>query len=215
MCYFMTKMFTSQTIITLAVLTSSVAFADASSHSLRGASTIYIHGDVTLQHLLGKVNNTELRRLNELVPVSKAIAVPCLNATSDCGMHGQCRISGENKFCQCDGRYVSLEMDKPCAVEGANQVVMLLMWIMFGWTGGSMFGLGLSLFGSLMLCLFCCGICCRAAGEGTGESKSNLRCEYIIIAALMFLAGFGLWIYGLVIMSTNKCVDSRGVPCGW
>ena len=215
MCYSMMKMFTSQTIIIgLAVLSASVSCAEA-SHSLRGASTIYIHGDVTLQHLLGKVNASELRRLNELVPVSKAIDVPCLNETSNCGLHGQCRISGENKFCHCDGRYVSLEMDKPCAVKGANQLVMLIMWIMFGWTGGSMFGLGLSLFGSLMLCLFCCGICCRGAGEGSETSQEKKRIGYTIIGMLMCLASFGLWIYGLVIMSTDKCVDSRGVPCGW
>ena len=168
----MTKMLTSQTIIiSLAVISASVSSTDA-SHSLRGTSTIYIDGDVTLMHLIGKVNNTELRRLNELVPTSKAIRVPCHNETSDCGIHGQCRISGNNRFCHCDGRYVSLEIDKPCDAKGANQMVMLIMWIMFGWTGGSMFGLGLSLFGTLVLC---CVVVVFASGEWVIQPMSHTQ----------------------------------------
>lgn len=213
MCYSMSKMFTSKNLVlSFALLSASVSFVDA-THYLRGGSTVYITGDVTLKHLLDNANNTELRRLNELVPKSKAIIVPCLNESSDCGIHGQCRISGENKLCVCDGRYVSIEMDKPCAVEGANQLVMLIMWILFGWTGGSAFGLGLTLLGTLVLLLFCCGTCFRGAAENNIDNKKGAL--YNIIHIMSLLSCAGLWIYALVIMSTNKCVDSRGVPCGW
>jgi hypothetical protein len=211
----MTNMLTSQTIIiSLAVLSASVSSTDA-SHSLRGASTIYIDGDVTLMHLIGKVNNTELRRLNELVPTSKAIRVPCHNETSDCGIHGQCRISGNNRFCHCDGRYVSLEIDKPCDAKGANQMVLLIMWIMFGWTGGSMFGLGLSLFGTLVLLMCCCGVCFRGMGDATDVAYAKKKVGYSVLGVLMCLACVVLWLYGLIIISTDRCVDSRGVPCAW
>ena len=107
--------------------------------NLRGDKHIgfKIDGDVQMKDLLNRlIEDDHYRRRLGPIPKSKAIMVPCHNATSDCGIHGVCRISGQNKFCECDAGYSSFTKENPCAEKGKVQLVLAIMQYLFGYTGG-------------------------------------------------------------------------------
>ena len=103
------------------------------------------------------------RRLG-LIPASKAIEVLCHNSTSNCGMHGVCRISGPHKYCHCDSGYSSFTKEAPCAEKGKTQLVLAIMQYMFGYTGGPAFALGWIALGLSTIIMCCCGCCCYVSG---------------------------------------------------
>jgi hypothetical protein len=163
-----------------------------------------VHGDMPVKHL---------RRLGAGIPSSKAIMVPCQNATSDCGIHGSCRLSGPNPFCNCDDGYFSLELDKPCAEKGETQATMAVLWYLFGWSGASAFVMGWVGLGVAVLLTFCWGLCCCAsAKEDKGNSRIPGECK-LTCGVAGYLACFGLYIYVAIMLSTSNCVDKYGVPC--
>lgn len=183
------------------------------TQNLRGNTPqdIIITGDVELHHLLrNKVHSDHLRRLGP-IPASKAINVPCHNTTSNCGIHGVCRISGEHKFCHCDTGYSSFTKDNPCAEKGESQLVLAIMQYIFGYTGGPAFALGWTALGISALMMCCCGCCCTTAAKEENMSDSK-RVGAAIIGILCTLAAVGLWIYTAVKISTD-CVDKYGTPC--
>ena len=165
---------------------------------------IIIDGDVQLKHLL------QSRRLGP-IPESKAIMVPCHNATSNCGIHGTCRISGKNKFCHCDAGYSSFTKENPCAEKGKVQLILALMQYLFGYTGGPAFALGWTVLGVSTLLMFCCGICCTTCAKENDYNQGRAVSTWIF-GALCSLAAFGLWIYTAIKISTD-CVDKHGTPC--
>jgi hypothetical protein len=183
--------------------------------NLRGHTPqdIVIDGNVRLQDLLkDDSHGNHLRRRLGPTPTSKAIMVPCQNTTSDCGIHGVCRISGQNKFCRCDSGFYSLDKNNPCSEKGKSQTLYAVLWYMFGWTGGPAFALGWTLLGVLTLLTFCCGICCFSQNENDNISDSK-KIGMGCFGLLSAIASFGLYIYVAVMISTDKCVDSNGVPC--
>jgi len=194
--------------------TSSGEFMNNPSKNLRGHTPqdILINGKVTLPDLLKHdLHSEHLRRRLGPIPASKAIDVPCHNATSNCGLHGVCRISGEHKFCYCDSGYSSFTKENPCAEKGESQLVLAIMQYIFGYTGGPAFALGWTALGISALLMFCCGCCCTAAAKDDNVSDGK-RVRSAIIGILCTLAAFGLWIYTAVKISTD-CVDKYGTPC--
>ena len=175
--------------------------------NLRGKNNIgiKIDGEVQLKHLL------QHRRLGPL-PKSNAIQVPCQNSTSNCGMHGSCRISGENKFCHCDSGYYSLDKYKPCNEKGESQTLVALLWYFVGYLGIPAFILGWTALGVATLSTCCCGLCCYSQ-SGNDSLSDTKRASMTCIGILLLIAFLGLWIYGAVMVSTNNCVSSNGVPC--
>lgn len=174
-----------------------------------------ITGNVGLRHLLESDRVSERgehpRRLG-LTPSRKNIEVYCQNTTSNCGRHGVCRVSGSSGVCHCDGGYYSLDKNEPCAEKGKSQTLYAVLSYMFGWTGGPAFALGWTVFGVVSLLSCCCGTCFygQTSNPGFSEGKQMLLgC----IGILMLLTAFGLWIYGMVMISTDNCVSSNGVPC--
>lgn len=219
----MVKFMSSALIISatmFAICTFTNAFSTNSlisnpSQNLRGYNTpqdIIITDDVELHHLLhDNAHSDHLRRLGP-IPSSKAIKVPCQNTTSDCGIHGICRISGENKFCHCDEGYYSLNITSPCSEKGKSQFKYAILWYFFGWSGGPAFGLGWIAIGLATLLTCCCGVCCisQKENDSISENKRNAR---VCFGFLSGIACFGLWIYVAVMVSGKNCVDSNGVPC--
>lgn len=158
------------------------------------------------------LDNMEPHRRLRITPISKAIEVPCQNMTSNCGRHGICRISGANKFCQCDDGYFSLSLDKPCAEKGKSQTTMAILQYFFGWTGGVMFAMGWTALGVATLASCCLGCCSHMQVENpkiSNEKKASCAC----ISFMSYICLFGLYITGAVYLSTSKCVSSDGVPC--
>lgn len=188
--------------------------ANIQSKRLRGHNHVGINidGDVQLKHLLGHDSNDHWPRRLGGLPSSKEINVPCQNVTSNCGIHGTCRISGPNKFCNCDSGYATLVLDKPCDAKAESQTLMAVLWYLFGWSGLSAFVMGWVGLGVGILCSFCCGCCCIAQGKRE-DGDSNTRGAQVCFGGICYIACFGLWIYGAVMLSTNNCVDKHGVKC--
>lgn len=171
-----------------------------------------IDADVQMKDLLNRlIEDDHYRRRLGPIPKSKAILVPCHNATSDCGIHGVCRISGTNKFCDCDAGYSSLTKENPCAEKGKVQLMLAFVQYLFGYTGGPAFALGWTALGVSTLLLFCCGLCCTSCAKESDRSDGASMIMWVF-GALCGLAAFGLWIYTCVKVSTD-CVDKHGVPC--
>jgi hypothetical protein len=151
------------------------------------------------------------RRLG-LIPASKAIEVLCHNSTSNCGMHGVCRISGPHKYCHCDSGYSSFTKEAPCAEKGKTQLVLAIMQYMFGYTGGPAFALGWIALGLSTIIMCCCGCCCYAQGSESKTYSDGTRASMLCFGIICMLISFGLWIYTAVKISTD-CVDKDGTPC--
>lgn len=207
-------------IFTVSLISSTASGSEIINNptkNIRGHTPQYIliNGKVTLPNLLKNDAHSEhLRRRLSPIPASKAIEVPCHNATSNCGMHGECRISGENKFCHCDSGYSSFTKENPCAEKGEAQLVLAIMQYIFGYTGGPAFALGWTALGVSILVMCCLGCCCTVAAQGDEMSDSK-RVGAGCIGILCLLATAGLWIYIAVKIST-ECVDKDGTPCkGW
>ncbi len=159
------------------------------------------------------VHHNNLRRLGA-TPSAKNIEVKCFNATSNCGINGQCRNTKDGFMCACDSGYYSMEENNPCAVKGESQTVMAVIWYLFGWTGASAFVLGWTSLGVSTL-LTCCGGCwgigISKAKEGYSDTK---RACAFCIGFCSYLALFVLWIYvAVMISSPSTCVNDKGVPC--
>ena len=172
---------------------------------------IFVHAHSDINRLRGNTFLGDNRRLGP-IPSSKAIEVPCHNATSDCGRNGVCRVSGSNKFCHCDSGYSSFSKDKPCAEKGKNQLVLAIMQYIFGYTGGPAFALGWTAIGIATLLMCCCSCCCVSQGKENEKFSDSTRCVMVLFGILCLFALFGLWIYTAVKISTD-CVDKHGAPC--
>ena len=166
----------------------------------------------TTNSLRGKVTN---RKLNAGIPTPIDINVICVNETSNCGINGQCRVTGNGSYCKCDRGYHTVDSFKPCNVKGESQLSLAVLWYIFGWTGASAFVLGWIWLGVGTLVTFCCGCCCISNATDSKTNRSDeRRCVMYMFGAASYIACFGLWIYIAVMISqSDTCVDNNGVKC--
>ena len=158
------------------------------------------------------VHHSNLRRLGA-TPSAKNIEVKCFNATSNCGINGQCRNAKDGFMCACDSGYYTMEKNNPCSVKGESQTVMAIIWYLFGWTGASAFVLGWTALGVSTLLTCCCGCCFVNISKNESIGEDKRVCSFIVGLA-SYIACVALWIYVAVMISSgSKCVNNKGVPC--
>ena len=141
------------------------------------------------------------------IPHKIDINVPCVNATSNCGYNGVCHTSGPVYSCKCDSGYSTIDINDPCAAKGEAQSKMAVLTYFFGWSGATAFMLGWTVWGIVVLMLFCCGVCC------TLHAKENENPATGCWGILCTLAFVGVWWYLAITISLNNCVDDKGVAC--
>lgn len=157
--------------------------------------------------------NRRLRN-SKFLPSSKNIVVTCHNSTSNCGKHGKCIVSNNNKICHCNEGYYTISLDKPCESKGKSQTLVAILWYTLGWSGVSAFILGWTAFGVSILLTCCCGVSCITLSYNNRQvySKSSkmVRILFGIICLCICLC---LWIYGIIVVSSDYCMSKNGTPC--
>lgn len=144
------------------------------------------------------------------IPHKIDINVPCVNATSYCGFNGICKSTGPVFICKCDDGYSTIDINKPCAAKGESQSKLAVLTYFFGWSGATCFMLGWTVWGVVVLVLFCNGCCCLAHGK---ETENPVTACWGVICTIAYL---GIWLYLAITISLENCVDDKGVACkGW
>lgn len=144
------------------------------------------------------------------IPNKIDIAVPCVNATSNCGFNGECKTSGPVKICKCDNGYSTIDINHPCAAKGESQTKMAVLTYFFGWSGATCFMLGWTVWGVVVLVLFLNGCCCVAHGKA--QENGCTLCW----GMLCTIAYVGVWLYLAITISLENCVNDKGIACkGW
>ena len=218
----MIQMTTKMIIAIIAYATAASSLMTESETHLRGNTNkatddVNMNGDYMMNHLRGNngrglMQHKNRRVLNGGIPSAKNIVVPCYNATSNCGINGQCRVDGSVSLCKCDDGYYSMDRLKPCEAKGKPQALMAAMWYLFGWTGGPAFALGWISLGAWILTTFCCGCCCLAEAKSSSRSEDK-KGAMACFGVLNYIALVALLIYGGIMVSSSNCIDSDGVPC--
>jgi hypothetical protein len=144
------------------------------------------------------------------IPHKINIAVPCVNETSNCGFNGECKSSGPVKICKCNDGYSTIDINHPCDAKGEAQTKMVFFTFLFGWSGVTCFMLGWTTWGIVMLVTCLNGSCCLAHGRETGNEKTICWGGWFTIAFVC------IWLYLIITISSDNCVDDKGVACkGW
>ena len=127
-----------------------------------------------------------------------------------CGIHGICSI---NNTCVCSLHWVTVNANMPCSYARYDQVMLVAIHILFGYTGVSAFVIGWFEYGLLLItsCMFACSISIHMY---THERRGDLHVPHVWI--VLYIATIMVHIITYVVVLAlliYHCVDTMGVHC--
>jgi len=150
---------------------------------------------------------TPFNRLLAVSETTTGVSPPVCTPWDTCNDHGRCSINpaklGE---CVCDNGYTTQDSNSQCGYKQKPQVGAFLLELFLGGFGAGYFYVGLIGLGVGQLILTVVGTCIIGSLAKT--------CENPILGALAGLcsvAGFGWWLYAVIMFGLNNISDSNGI----
>ena len=127
-----------------------------------------------------------------------------------CGIHGLCSI---NNTCVCTDMWATVYTDTPCMYKRHDRVFLIVLHVLFGYTGVSAFILDWTLYGLLLLTSF--SLTCVSAIQSSWYDQANTihvpEC-WSVLYILFIMVNIISYAIVLVLL-IYECVDGMGVKC--
>jgi len=139
------------------------------------------------------------------------------NTEASCSNHGECNT--DNNACVCSEKYATYECEKghQCCYKRKERLVGGLLQGFLGLFGAGFFyieqigwgiiQIGLITGGFGILFAIACLPLCIDCDDNSTTCLSIITCLY----SIFFVVAFGIWIYGIVVISTGDMIDGNGV----
>lgn len=137
------------------------------------------------------------------------------NCTSDadCNFRGNCMPSGE---CRCEDKYATYNNTTlQCNYKRVNRLLPFLTEFFLGMFGVGYFILGKVGLGVGQLLLFLSLVLSIIIGRNAPRTLNPLWMLPGLLSIIIFLGGFGWWLYAIITIGKGDVLDENGVATYW